>query len=265
MLESKTFHGQQKTGAMNRLWASFLVGAAFVMIAANHPQSDQSCHTVVYGDSLYKIARTYNTTIDAIKQANGLASNIIRIGQRLCFSGTGNNHVASDASAPSDSTEEPRVTARIWVSNTHPWIYESVTTHIQIFIDGLPRPGIPVNFLWYSNQLPFWGRCLGFNVAQFVTDNNGYAACDDLVYPNPFSGGWEIPLYACFRAYGTDYCADDSFVMPCFIKGNISFTTSERIYHVPSGEFYDATVINPAYGERWVWYYPDSVDSWLSH
>ena len=37
----------------------------------------------------------------------------------------------------------------------------------------------------------------------------------------------------------------------CNIKGNISMRTGERIYHVPGGEFYDATVINPGKGERW--------------
>lgn len=35
------------------------------------------------------------------------------------------------------------------------------------------------------------------------------------------------------------------------IKGNISKTTGEKIYHVPSGEFYDRTVIDEATGERW--------------
>jgi len=35
------------------------------------------------------------------------------------------------------------------------------------------------------------------------------------------------------------------------IKGNISSTTGEKIYHVPGGEFYDKTVINEAAGERW--------------
>jgi hypothetical protein len=37
----------------------------------------------------------------------------------------------------------------------------------------------------------------------------------------------------------------------CRIKGNISVKTGERIYHVPGGEFYDATKISPSKGERW--------------
>jgi micrococcal nuclease len=35
------------------------------------------------------------------------------------------------------------------------------------------------------------------------------------------------------------------------IKGNISTTTGEKIYHVPGGEFYDRTVIDESAGERW--------------
>ena len=36
----------------------------------------------------------------------------------------------------------------------------------------------------------------------------------------------------------------------CSIKGNISLD-GEKIYHVPGQEFYNATEIDPAYGERW--------------
>lgn len=37
----------------------------------------------------------------------------------------------------------------------------------------------------------------------------------------------------------------------CAIKGNVSTTTGERIYHLPGGRYYDLTVISPSYGERW--------------
>lgn len=37
----------------------------------------------------------------------------------------------------------------------------------------------------------------------------------------------------------------------CNIKGNISITTGERIYHVPGQRYYSATRISPKYGERW--------------
>lgn len=37
----------------------------------------------------------------------------------------------------------------------------------------------------------------------------------------------------------------------CSIKGNISVSTGERIYHVPGQEHYDETVITASKGERW--------------
>ena len=48
-------------------------------------------YTVRSGDSLYAIARKYNTTVDRIKKLNNLTSNTLSIGQILKISGTTNN------------------------------------------------------------------------------------------------------------------------------------------------------------------------------
>ncbi len=45
--------------------------------------SGSEVHTVVKGDTLYSIAKRYNTTVDAIKRTNGLNGNNISIGQVL--------------------------------------------------------------------------------------------------------------------------------------------------------------------------------------
>ena len=37
----------------------------------------------------------------------------------------------------------------------------------------------------------------------------------------------------------------------CDIKGNISYNTGEKIYHVPGQQYYSRTKINTSYGERW--------------
>lgn len=37
----------------------------------------------------------------------------------------------------------------------------------------------------------------------------------------------------------------------CDIKGNISFSTNERIYHLPGQAFYDKTEIDSKFGELW--------------
>jgi len=45
--------------------------------------TDQVTYTVKNGDNLYAIARRYNVTVDAIKNANNLNSNLLSIGQKL--------------------------------------------------------------------------------------------------------------------------------------------------------------------------------------
>lgn len=45
----------------------------------------------------------------------------------------------------------------------------------------------------------------------------------------------------------------------CVIKGNVSIETGERIYHVPGQEYYDETVIDEDYGERWFCTEEDAV------
>lgn len=47
------------------------------------PPTGTITHTVVSGDTLYKLAQTYNTTVDEIKRLNGLTSNNLSIGQLL--------------------------------------------------------------------------------------------------------------------------------------------------------------------------------------
>jgi hypothetical protein len=37
----------------------------------------------------------------------------------------------------------------------------------------------------------------------------------------------------------------------CVIKGNVSYNTGERIYHVPGQKYYEATIITASKGERW--------------
>ena len=37
----------------------------------------------------------------------------------------------------------------------------------------------------------------------------------------------------------------------CNVKGNISVSTGNKLYHVPGMEDYESTVINPSQGEKW--------------
>lgn len=49
---------------------------------------------------------------------------------------------------------------------------------------------------------------------------------------------------------GAQYFADNK-VAGCDIKGNISVTSGERIYHISSQDYYDETRIDFSKGERW--------------
>ncbi|SHF94778.1 LysM peptidoglycan-binding domain-containing protein [Ornithinibacillus halophilus] len=59
-------------------------------------------HTVQAGDTLYSIAKKYNTTVDQMKRLNNLASNVISIGQQLTVTGEGKTE--NKAPAPESQT-----------------------------------------------------------------------------------------------------------------------------------------------------------------
>lgn len=57
-------------------------------------------------------------------------------------------------------------------------------------------------------------------------------------------------LLASGMIVGTQYFADND-ASGCNIKGNISVTSGEHIYHMPSQDYYDQTGIDFSKGERW--------------
>jgi hypothetical protein len=63
-----------------------------------------------------------------------------------------------------------------------------------------------------------------------------------------FWAGEFIPPWKWRR--GTRLAANDNAPEQCRIKGNIN-AKGERIYHMPGGQWYDRTRIDPAQGERW--------------
>lgn len=66
-------------------------------------------HTVASGETLFRIAQRYGTSVESIQRLNGLASDRIEIGQRLVVAGTPGR--APVASGPTQPTTRPAVIA----------------------------------------------------------------------------------------------------------------------------------------------------------
>ena len=62
---------------------------------ATHTVTAAQSHYVEEGDNLYRIAKRYNTNVDALKSANNLTNNNISIGQNLTIPST-SRHVIAD-------------------------------------------------------------------------------------------------------------------------------------------------------------------------
>lgn len=79
-------------------------------------------------------------------------------------------------------------------------------------------------------------------------------------FPTPTFNPTQLALRQLLQVYLTNQsnssgasCPDGctTHVDGCDIKGNISFDSDEKIYHVPGQEFYSNTTISPDFGERW--------------
>ena len=68
----------------NNLTSDILtVGSVLTIPTGTDSGNDIIVYTVKRGDSLWKLARDYNTTINDIKQLNNLKSDVLRVGDEL--------------------------------------------------------------------------------------------------------------------------------------------------------------------------------------
>ena len=78
--------------SLNNLTSNILSIGQVLKIPSSS-EATPSTYVVVSGDTLYSIAKKYNTTVDDIKSLNNLTSNVLSIGQVLKIpSTTGNNY-----------------------------------------------------------------------------------------------------------------------------------------------------------------------------
>ena len=72
--------------SLNNLTSNILSIGQVLKIPTSEETVPETTYTVKVGDTLYSIAKKYNTTVDAIKSLNNLTSNILSIGQVLKIS-----------------------------------------------------------------------------------------------------------------------------------------------------------------------------------
>ncbi|ATH94870.1 peptidoglycan-binding protein [Bacillus glycinifermentans] len=70
--------------------------------------SSSATHKVVRGDSLWKISRSYNMTVNELKKLNGLKTDLIRIGQVLKVKGTSSVKSTSGSTASKTTTSSKK-------------------------------------------------------------------------------------------------------------------------------------------------------------
>ena len=83
---SKQFNtSAQKIRELNNLKNDNIVPSQVLIISENNGTNPNECviYTIKKGDSLYEIAKKYNTSIDAIKRYNNLTTNNLSIGQKI--------------------------------------------------------------------------------------------------------------------------------------------------------------------------------------
>lgn len=75
----------QRIRELNNLTSDNLVPGQVLIVSDNDATNPSECviYTVEAGDSLYEIAKKYDTTADLIKEYNGLENNDLSIGQEL--------------------------------------------------------------------------------------------------------------------------------------------------------------------------------------
>ena len=98
-----------------------------------------------------------------------------------------------------------------------------------------------------------WALAYRHYSTAYVADEDAAQLADDGIWRGTFVAPWDWrrgTRQGAAQVQSQPATSDITAAGQCFIKGNIS-SKGERIYHVPGGEYYDATRINTSKGERW--------------
>ncbi|NHM32716.1 LysM peptidoglycan-binding domain-containing protein [Neobacillus terrae] len=91
---------------------SLLAPHSHTTTAATTPSASVINYTVKSGDNLWNLARTYSTSVSAIKSLNGLTSDTIYVGQNLKISGSSQTVTTASTPTPVTSTSTTTYTVK---------------------------------------------------------------------------------------------------------------------------------------------------------
>ncbi len=98
-----------------------------------------------------------------------------------------------------------------------------------------------------------WALAYRHYSTAYVPDEDAARLAGDGIWRGTFDAPWDWrqgKRQGAAQVQSQAPVSSAAVVGQCVIKGNIS-SKGERIYHVPGGPYYDATVIDTAKGERW--------------
>lgn len=238
----------------------FLIWVAFPLLvtpvqAQNLPISLGS-HKVIKDETLYCIGRAYGVLPLAIAQANNLHSTArLSIGQVLAIPAVEWNKIPIG----------PVCKAQF----QSPYIGTSTTT-VSTPAPSAPSTQAPTVVTPTSlNQTAYivqpgdtlWRIATRFKVTVSALQSKNNLGSSDLIYVGQKLIISDTIGTSPATITPTSTCPQGCTIPPpgCFIKGNISFNTGEKIYHLPGGQFYEATVIRPEYGELWFCFEEEAI------
>ncbi|SEU10039.1 peptidoglycan endopeptidase LytF/peptidoglycan endopeptidase LytE [Salinibacillus kushneri] len=109
-----TVDGMKEVNHLNsdliRVGQILIIPAIVSSQSARSPEKSTS-YTVMSGDSLWGIANRYDVSVNAIKSANDLTSNVINVGQTLTIPGGNAEEVSAPTTVPSTDNIQYKITS----------------------------------------------------------------------------------------------------------------------------------------------------------
>lgn len=159
--------------------------------APSHQQ--QAVYTVVKGDTLFKIARQTHTTVQKLRDANGLKSDMLKIGQKLTLPGSGQMQVASRSAQPAAIPAQAATPAQAPASLAPQPASAQVVENVQP-INSQPASSVVANESGYSLHKVTKGETLVKIARVYNTTATNLAKINQINDPTKLKIGMELKV-----------------------------------------------------------------------